>query len=271
MTEYNYSDESPWWQALGDAFVGFAGLMMGIFILFYALSTLLMKVTDEQNKVTNEMKKKLNMIIERSVIKDNILFGSGSHSLKPYAYYEIRIALEKLRKNYQKKTNEFINQKEAPPTIRYLVIIGHTDSDPIGRSKKNAKDNWDLSTRRARAIADFLSNSEYGREILRQNGFQEVNIMIAGRSYFEPHIDNIKSFLKNDRKYNKYVWWYKEKYVKTNLMSEEDYLKREPVFIWEFLYNNYTNEALLDRIEDFANNTKRKMEKNRRIEFAIEM
>jgi len=37
-----------------------------------------------------------------------------------------------------------------------IRIEGHTDADPIRRSKKHYKDNWDLGSSRARAVLNYL-------------------------------------------------------------------------------------------------------------------
>ena len=73
-------------------------------------------------------------------IAGDVLFGSGSATLKP----EARTELNKIAKDLTGRYNQY--------NIR---VEGHTDSDPIRKSKW--KTNEALSEARARAVADYLS------------------------------------------------------------------------------------------------------------------
>lgn len=74
-------------------------------------------------------------------IAGDVLFGSGSATLKPEARSELN------------KIASQLNGKYAQYNIR---VEGHTDSDPIKKSKW--KTNEALSEARARAVADYLSS-----------------------------------------------------------------------------------------------------------------
>lgn len=74
-------------------------------------------------------------------IAGDVLFGSGSATLKPEAKSELN------------KIASQLNGKYAQYNIR---VEGHTDSDPIKKSKW--KTNEALSEARARAVADYLSS-----------------------------------------------------------------------------------------------------------------
>ncbi len=58
-----------------------------------------------------------------------------------------------------------------------VMVLGHTDSLPIYSSVKN---NWDLSISRAQSVM----------EILVKNGVNPERIIVAGRSKFDPMLDN---------------------------------------------------------------------------------
>lgn len=73
-------------------------------------------------------------------IAGDVLFGSGSATLKP----EARTELNKIAGQ--------LNGKYSQYNVR---VEGHTDSDPIRKSKW--KTNEALSEARARAVADYLS------------------------------------------------------------------------------------------------------------------
>jgi flagellar motor protein MotB len=72
-------------------------------------------------------------------IAGDVLFDSGKAGLRP----EAQVTLNKIA--------AVLKSKYAGHKIR---VIGHTDSDPI--KKSGWKDNWELSTERAKAVGAYL-------------------------------------------------------------------------------------------------------------------
>ena len=70
-----------------------------------------------------------------------ILFNSGKASLKKATSSELDHIYSVLRERYAGKT---------------VDIVGHTDTDPIRKTKKLYKDNWDLSAQRALTVLRYL-------------------------------------------------------------------------------------------------------------------
>ena len=66
---------------------------------------------------------------------------------------------------------------------------GHTDADPIKRSKKNYKDNWDLAASRANSVLNYLI--QYGK------------LNPDTRTLYSAAFANYKPVAKNDSKANK--------------------------------------------------------------------
>ena len=74
-------------------------------------------------------------------LKDTILFRSGQASLKKTTNVELDHILSVLRERYPNNN---------------VDIVGHTDSDPIKKTKKLWKDNWELSAERALTVLRYL-------------------------------------------------------------------------------------------------------------------
>ena len=70
-----------------------------------------------------------------------ILFNSGKASLKKATSSELDHIYSVLRERYAGKT---------------VDVVGHTDTDPIRKTKKLYKDNWDLSAQRALTVLRYL-------------------------------------------------------------------------------------------------------------------
>lgn len=70
-----------------------------------------------------------------------ILFGSGKASLKSATSSELDHIYSVLRERYAGKT---------------VDVVGHTDTDPIRKTKDLYKDNWDLSAERALTVLRYL-------------------------------------------------------------------------------------------------------------------
>ena len=70
-----------------------------------------------------------------------ILFNSGKSALKSATSSELDHIYGVLRERYSGKV---------------IDVVGHTDSDPIRKTKKLYKDNWDLSAKRALTVLRYL-------------------------------------------------------------------------------------------------------------------
>ena len=70
-----------------------------------------------------------------------ILFNSGKATLKKATSSELDHIYSVLRERYAGKT---------------VDIVGHTDTDPIRKTKNLYKDNWDLSAERALTVLRYL-------------------------------------------------------------------------------------------------------------------
>jgi chemotaxis protein MotB len=70
-----------------------------------------------------------------------ILFASGKASLKSATNSELDHIYGVLRQRYAGKT---------------VDVVGHTDTDPIRKTKDLYKDNWDLSAERALTVLRYL-------------------------------------------------------------------------------------------------------------------
>ncbi|WZL74850.1 OmpA family protein [Clostridiaceae bacterium 35-E11] len=98
--------------------------------------------------------------------KDNVLFDSGHAELKK----EAKETLEFLSNLLQQK--EFLD--------KYIRVEGHTDSDPIIRSKKYPT-NWELSVTRASNVVRFL---------IEQTGMQPERLSASGYGQYHPVAPN---------------------------------------------------------------------------------
>lgn len=71
-----------------------------------------------------------------------ILFEPGKATLKSSAGATLDKVVAAIKKDYAKKT---------------IFVDGHTDSDPITRTKDTWEDNWDLAAARANAVRRYLT------------------------------------------------------------------------------------------------------------------
>jgi flagellar motor protein MotB len=94
-------------------------------------------------------------------VEDTVTFGSGSHQLKDSAHKILTKIAGVLKR-------DFGNCK--------IFVEGHTDSDPIVKTKDKYDDNRDLSAKRANAVARFLI----------EQGVPESRIIIVGYGQFDP-------------------------------------------------------------------------------------
>lgn len=94
-------------------------------------------------------------------VDDTITFDSGSDRLKDTASRVLEKIVTVLRR-------DFGDCK--------IYVEGHTDSDPIVKTKGKYVDNRDLSAKRANAVARFLA----------EKGVPEEHIVIVGYGQFDP-------------------------------------------------------------------------------------
>lgn len=110
----------------------------------------------------------------------DILFDSGQHELKPAAQQ----ALKELAS---------VLQSAESRDLRVLVV-GHTDDQAIAKkpAREQYNSNFDLSTARAQAVADYL----------RSQGLEEPRLGVAGFAASQPVAPNLT---RNDRHRNRRV------------------------------------------------------------------
>lgn len=92
-----------------------------------------------------------------------ILFDPGKANLKKATSTELNHIQSVLQQNY---------------ASRMVDVVGHTDSDPIKKSKW--KDNWELSAQRALAVVRYLI----------KGGFPKDRIRAVGRGETQPIASN---------------------------------------------------------------------------------
>lgn len=105
-------------------------------------------------------------------VDDSVTFDSGSTALKDSAHRVLRNVAEVLKSRFA--GNRF-------------YIEGHTDSDPIQKTKDRFRSNRHLSTERADAVAAYLI----------KQGVPEASIVVVGYGQFDPR--DPKSKAKNRR------------------------------------------------------------------------
>jgi flagellar motor protein MotB len=81
----------------------------------------------------------------------DVLFASGSADLKDSAKATLDKIIRAVKKDYPSKK---------------IMVRGHTDADPINKTKNKWSDNWDLGFARAHAVQQYLV----------KNGVSEKNI-----------------------------------------------------------------------------------------------
>ena len=72
-----------------------------------------------------------------------VLFDKGKAVLKPSASKTLDKIASAIKKDYATKT---------------IFVDGHTDADPITRTKDQWEDNWDLAAARANAVRKYLTS-----------------------------------------------------------------------------------------------------------------
>ena len=97
-----------------------------------------------------------------------ILFDSGKATLKTATSQELDHIYSVLREKYNGKK---------------IDVVGHTDTDPIRKTKDKWKDNWELSAERALTVTRYLI----------QRGIAEDNIRAVGCGESRPIASNSTS------------------------------------------------------------------------------
>jgi len=92
-------------------------------------------------------------------LESNVLFSSGKVSLKNDSKTRLQRISSIIKRDYPGKE---------------VWVIGHTDTDPIKKSKWT--DNWQLSTERSLAVTRYLV----------QNGISAKQLVAAGRGEYHP-------------------------------------------------------------------------------------
>jgi flagellar motor protein MotB len=94
-------------------------------------------------------------------VKDSVTFDSGSTVLKDSSHKVLRSVAGVMK-------NRFAGKR--------FFIEGHTDSDPISKTKDQYQDNMELSMKRANAVRRFLISQ----------GVAESAIAVVGYGQFDP-------------------------------------------------------------------------------------
>ncbi len=95
-------------------------------------------------------------------LSSDLLFSSGKATLSAAGQRKIAEVAREIRKEYSR---------------RDVYVIGHTDTDPIRKTKDKWQDNWDLSVARALTVT----------RVLQSAGVSGKQIMAAGRGEYQPH------------------------------------------------------------------------------------
>jgi chemotaxis protein MotB len=72
-----------------------------------------------------------------------VLFEPGKATIKNTAYATLDKVVAAIKKDYSGKT---------------IFVDGHTDADPIAKTKATWEDNWDLAAARANAVRRYLTS-----------------------------------------------------------------------------------------------------------------
>ncbi|MCS7032743.1 MAG: OmpA family protein [Phycisphaerae bacterium] len=92
-------------------------------------------------------------------IPGDVLFSSGQAELKESSKRTLDQIARALRNDYPGKR---------------VFVDGHTDSDPINRTRDKWKDNLDLSAQRARVVSEYLAQRGVDPKLLGERAFAET-------------------------------------------------------------------------------------------------
>ncbi len=101
-------------------------------------------------------------------LKNEILFDSGKATLKGATSKELDQIIAVLR--------------EPRYANRHIDVVGHTDTDPINKTKDKWSDNWDLSQGRALAVAHYLMSHGIADELILAGGCGPARPVAANNS-----------------------------------------------------------------------------------------
>jgi chemotaxis protein MotB len=88
-------------------------------------------------------------------LQNTILFDSGKAALKKATISELDHIRTVLREKYSGKQ---------------IDVVGHTDTDPINKTKDLWKDNWELSAQRALSVTRYLIERGIDEKLIRAVG-----------------------------------------------------------------------------------------------------
>jgi chemotaxis protein MotB len=105
-------------------------------------------------------------------LPNSILFDSGKATLKSATSRELDHIRSVLRDKYSGKK---------------IDVVGHTDTDPIRKTKDQWKDNWELSAERALTVTRYLIQRGMAEDSIRAVGCGESrpiesNSTVAGKA-----------------------------------------------------------------------------------------
>lgn len=106
-----------------------------------------------------------NEVFAWTDVADDILFDSGKNDVKPAGRAKLQQVMRDLQTRF---------------AGREVWVVGHTDNQPIQRTKDKWQDNLDLSCNRAMAVV---------REFLRM-GFDKNRVTAAGQGEYRPRASN---------------------------------------------------------------------------------
>ena len=93
-------------------------------------------------------------------VPGDVLFDSGKATLKPSSQGTLNKIANALKKDYSGKK---------------VFVVGHTDSDPIAKTKGIWDDNLDLSAARARAVHKYLADQGVPPKLLGMRAMADTD------------------------------------------------------------------------------------------------
>ena len=101
-------------------------------------------------------------------VPGNVLFDPGKADLKPSSQSTLNKITAAIRKSYPGKR---------------VYVDGHTDSDPINRTREKWQDNLELSFARAASVARYLESKGISstKVVVRAYGANNPKEIIQGR------------------------------------------------------------------------------------------
>lgn len=100
-------------------------------------------------------------------VSDSILFASGSATLKNAYISELDKIYSVIRERYNG---------------RKIDVVGHTDTDPINKTKNKWQDNWELSAQRALTVTRYLVNKGIAKDHIRAAGCGDARPVASNSS-----------------------------------------------------------------------------------------